>query len=442
MKQNAITFSLLMLIGFLPIFLSAQVTGQYPLMTINKNNGYQAGVGKLPVVEDDLLGRFQFRGWVTDGEYSPGAEIRSFITGPVNNDGFPAAMQFRTGYPNFQSRMIITADGLVGIGTNTPDFNLHTEGNTHTTGDFFGRIHFDDNGSTDSAPDTYIDEAYFELHQRTAFGVAPNSTTDFGGLLTLAPGASSFDHQLYFADDGIFHRRDDGGAANWTTDWFKLLTSEDINGTENRIAKFTGPSSLGDSQLWDDGTSVGIGTDAPSAAHLLEVNGSTLLNGNTDVSGDLTVSNMGTVGVDLTVNRDHNVGRDLNVQQTATVSNGLAVNTSTIPAGYAVAVGGSVICEEVKVALQADWPDYVFENDYLLPSLKDVNQHINQKGHLPGVPSAATIEQKGLELGDITTIQQEKIEEIFLHLIRMEAELEELKMENQQLKAAMQQTNN
>jgi hypothetical protein len=49
--------------------------------------------------------------------------------------------------------------------------------------------------------------------------------------------------------------------------------------------------------------------------------------------------------------------------------------------------------------------------------------------------SAKEIQNEGLELGKITTIQQEKIEELFLHLIEMEKRLKKLEKENQALKA-------
>jgi len=42
-----------------------------------------------------------------------------------------------------------------------------------------------------------------------------------------------------------------------------------------------------------------------------------------------------------------------------------------------------------------------------------------------------------LGLGKITTIQQEKIEELFLHLIEMEKRITELEKENQSLKSAV-----
>lgn len=376
MKKQLFLGTLCALLSFTVLQLNAQVSGQYPLMTINKNNGYAHGLGKLPVVEDDLLGRFQFRGWIMDGSYHPGAEIRSFVTGPVNNDGFPAALQFWTGYPDFSSRMIINAEGRVGIGTNFPDFDLHTVGNTHTTGDFYGRIHFDDNGSGDSGPSTYIDEAYFERHQRATFAVQPLSTTAEGGLFTLAPGGSSFDHQLYFADDGIFHRREDGAAANWTADWFKLLTSEDINGTPNRIAKFTAPSELGDSQLWDDGAQVGVGTDAPTAGFLLDVNG------DTRIGGRQTVTELFTAESDAMVGGAATVAGNFFAQSNAQVSNNVSVGNDLNVGGNANVNGNTLLSGNTDVlGLLTVQSNANFNSNIAVSNLASVGSNLSVGGN-------------------------------------------------------------
>jgi len=406
-KQSSYLFGIIAFMLF-PLLSHAQISGQNPQLFTNKNNGYVSGVGRLPVEQGNTLGSFQMRGWVTDGGYQPGIEIKSIITGPVQSDGFPANMLFSTGYPSLTTRMAITADGNVGIGTEDPQFNLHTVGNTHTTGNFFGRIHFDDNGSADSAPNTYTDEAYFELHQLAGFATAPASTTTAGGLLTLAPGGASNDHQLYFADDGIFHRREPAGAASWANAWAKLLSSADINGTQNQVAKFTGPNTLGDSQIWDDGNQVGIRTNAPDPAFDVDIKG------NTKADGGLTVSNNAFIGA------------------------ALAVGTTTVPAGYRLAVDGNVICEELRVLLSPSWPDYVFEKDYRLMPLEEVEARIKEQGHLPGVPSAAVIEEAGLPVGEITANQQEKIEEAFLHLIEMNKQLKQLQEENASLRARLE----
>jgi hypothetical protein len=399
---------LLVLLGFLllPALSMAQVSGQNPLLLLNRNNGYQLGVGTQPVVNGDLLGRFQIRGWVSDGFYHPGAQISSVVTGPVNGDGFPANLLIATGYPSLTTRIAITNEGLVGIGTEAPAFDLHTVGNTHTTGNFWGRLHIDDNQATDDAPNTYTDEAYFELKQRAVLGL-PAGMGAHGGLLTLAPGAGSNDHQLFFGDDGLFHRRWDGGAGSWAGSvWHKLLSGEDINGTPNRIAKFTGPNAIGDSQLWDDGAQVGIGTDAPAAGFRLHVAGATRLGGKVAIG-------------------------------TGNMPNMLGANNT---GGYNLYVSGGILTEEVLV--RTGWADYVFEKDYPLPSLEAVEQHIQQKGHLPGVPSAAEVEANGLGLAENALNQQVKIEELFLHLIELNKELKALKAENEQLKARIDAISN
>jgi hypothetical protein len=49
--------------------------------------------------------------------------------------------------------------------------------------------------------------------------------------------------------------------------------SANISGTTNRVIKFTGATSGGDSQIFDNGTSVGVGTTTPAAAAKLDIVG-------------------------------------------------------------------------------------------------------------------------------------------------------------------------
>ena len=96
----------------------------------------------------------------------------------------------------------------------------------------------------------------------------------------------------------------------------------------------------------------------------------------------------------------------------------------------------------VEACDKLEWCDYVFDPDYPLMPLKELEAFINEKRHLPGTPSAKKIEEAGgFELLAVTTNQQEKIEEIFLHLIRLQKQADQLnekirrlKTENQQLK--------
>jgi len=81
--------------------------------------------------------------------------------------------------------------------------------------------------------------------------------------------------------------------------------------------------------------------------------------------------------------------------------------------------------EEVKV--YTTWADYVFNKDYILKPLNEVENFINTNGHLPNVPSGNAIEKNGLQLGEMAKLQQEKIEELTLYLIKQNKEIEELK---------------
>ncbi len=121
-------------------------------------------------------------------------------------------------------------------------------------------------------------------------------------------------------------------------------------------------------------------------------------------------------------------------------SGALCLNTLAAAApttsNYRLFVDGGIAAKEIFVSSGLPWCDYVFEKDYELTSLEDVEKHIEEKGHLHKIASAKEIdEQGGFEVAKITVNQQEKIEEIFLHLIEMNKKIEILETENQALKS-------
>ncbi len=86
--------------------------------------------------------------------------------------------------------------------------------------------------------------------------------------------------------------------------------------------------------------------------------------------------------------------------------------------GYNLFVKGGMLTEEVRINMESGWADYVFHKDYNLKPLSEVEQFINENGHLPNVPSACQIDEQGIELGNMAKIQQEKIEELTLYIIQ------------------------
>ena len=85
-------------------------------------------------------------------------------------------------------------------------------------------------------------------------------------------------------------------------------------------------------------------------------------------------------------------------------------------------VNGCVWAKEV-IADPVGWPDYVFEKDYKLLSLAEVEAYIEKQGHLPGIPTAAEVSMNGLDLAETCVGLLQKVEELTLYLIAQDKEL-------------------
>ena len=95
---------------------------------------------------------------------------------------------------------------------------------------------------------------------------------------------------------------------------------------------------------------------------------------------------------------------------------------------------GFISATKVKVE-QRNWSDFVFEPNYGLTPLKELETYINQNKHLPQIPSEQDIIEEGLDLGEMQKLQMQKIEELTLYMIQLNKEnkkLQErmLKLEN------------
>ncbi len=113
--------------------------------------------------------------------------------------------------------------------------------------------------------------------------------------------------------------------------------------------------------------------------------------------------------------------------------NSVAIGRSSVVQDYLLSVEGKIITQEVKVTLDG-WSDFVFENNYHLPSLKDVEIHIKENGHLKDIPSAEEVKKKGILLGDMDSKLLQKIEELTLYTIEQQKQIEVLKKENRELR--------
>ena len=103
------------------------------------------------------------------------------------------------------------------------------------------------------------------------------------------------------------------------------------------------------------------------------------------------------------------------------INGDIGINTDNTN-GYKLAVKGNVIAEKIKVQV-FPWADFVFEDDYKLPTLAEVENHIKEKGHLEHIPSAEEVEENGIYLGDMDAKLLRKIEELMLYTIAQDKEI-------------------
>lgn len=82
-------------------------------------------------------------------------------------------------------------------------------------------------------------------------------------------------------------------------------------------------------------------------------------------------------------------------------------------------VNGTVKAEEVIVEENVG-ADFVFEDDYPLPSLSEVESYIQLNKHLPDIPSAEEMIKNGIKVGELQMKLLQKIEELMLYVIEQQ----------------------
>ena len=58
--------------------------------------------------------------------------------------------------------------------------------------------------------------------------------------------------------------------------------------------------------------------------------------------------------------------------------------------------------------------------------LADISSYVKENGHLPGVPTAQTVADSGVDVADMQKILLQKVEELTLHMIALQKKNEEL----------------
>lgn len=92
---------------------------------------------------------------------------------------------------------------------------------------------------------------------------------------------------------------------------------------------------------------------------------------------------------------------------------------------------GLLYAREIKVNLDA-WPDYVFDSNYPLMPLSELQAFVQKNNHLPNVPSACEMEEQGINVAKSNVMLMEKVEELTLYMLQLKEQLETQKQLLQQ----------
>jgi len=220
------------------------------------------------------------------------------------------------------------------------------------------------------------------------------------------------------------------GDVNTTTNYF-------INGTAIRQSQWENNNN----SIYYNSGNVGIGTSTPSEK--LEITGGALkfnmaTTGNVSWAGWQNVIQM-PIGTciatsDVTSGQyAQNQGLRLGFGMTnggwyfirSTNNLGDATSTNTKYAAF-LTENGEFTCRRVMVNLTSGWSDYVFDKNYKLRSLIDVEKFITEHKHLPDVPSEKELAENGIDTEKMLSVQMKKIEELTLYTIELEKKLEAL----------------
>jgi len=130
----------------------------------------------------------------------------------------------------------------------------------------------------------------------------------------------------------------------------------------------------------------------------------------------------------------------LKVSSKVTIGNAVAWKNGDWIQPYNLYVSGGILTEKVKVAVNNsnDWSDYVFEEDYEMMEIDELEDYVSENKHLPNVPSAEEMVENGLDVAKMDAKLLEKIEEAYLYIIDLNKKVDALATENQSLKTSLQ----
>ncbi len=353
-----------------------------------------------------------------------------------NNPTTGSALQFRVANNSIGGHaaiMTLRGNGRVGIGTTNPLYLIHAE----QSQDAGTGIVIKNMQSSSSASAGFT---AFAQNQNVGF----SATSD--GFSRPYPGFhTSAALIIGSASNGLNIISNNGsGAPGTNTGKIRFITYANAGGVTSNTS---GNDAL-TRMVIDANGNVGIGTITPAVP--LEVSGSFYLNrpasmidGGNTIGGDIvnivpstySAANTGYVSFTFPSPTAFKIVTDFDGHNGATgnyrdisfgrrnsgdylmIKDGGNIGIGTSTPSEKLSVNGTVKAK--KVVVNSAWSDYVFDDDYKLRTLTSLESYIKTNKHLPEVPTAKEVEEKGVSVGDNQALLLKKIEELTLYIIEM-----------------------
>lgn len=211
--------------------------------------------------------------------------------------------------------------------------------------------------------------------------------------------------------------------------------------------------------------SIGIGTVEPADGYKLDVAGNVKIAGNAMIAGNGNILGNAEIAGNSTITGDVLVKRNANILGNTEIAGNVGIGTFTpsekLEVNGNVRISGNTngiifpdgskltsafwnkssnilsytgnvqivgtVAAKIVVANATATPDYVFEKNYNLPTLQETNDYVQKNKHLPYLKSAKELESAGIDMTEHTNGILRHVEEMYLHIIRLEDEIKQLK---------------
>lgn len=340
------------------------------------------------------------------GSYSGNPEDVDFGTGAGTTGKLHLTIQA-------SPKLTIDNTGNVGIGTTSPNYKLHVTGGDMFLQSSSGYFKFGYNGSN-------------QWRYATTGGGADM-------MMQSSADGTTFTGKHYFAQNG-----DVGIGTGVISPIARLDVKSDLSTSGSSALMIRNSNNDTLVRVRNNGY-VGIGYNGTSYGRPLNIEG----------GGINLYYNVSTFGGAIFPDANNNMvmwsnssgpGQNIVLQPSW---GQVTIGTYTPATGYKLSINGKAICEELKVQISGSWPDYVFNNNYNLMPLDELEKSISINKHLPNIPSSADITAaKGFEVGDMNRKLLEKVEELTLYIIDINKKNIQLTQELQAVKADVKTLSN